>query len=211
MVAINLYHCPWVVQLPLYFWRVFISASWDHNPLLIKIFTALWLDRWYYHQLFAWCASKSFLPVLFLLDKFRRNCRNDMLFDHMLTIFTGEELALVALPSILDTFLCWLCYLCWVRWIVSWFVRVLVGRQANFSIDRGRHVVPDQPNALSSDWRNHHHISKYIFIPHLEVSVGRLNVHSCWFNHLTFVKDSLFSKSNFLHYDVVARIYWKVR
>ena len=47
-----------------------------------------------------------FFPlVLFLLDKFRQNRRNDFLIDCVLEFLAGDKLESVAFPGILDTFL----------------------------------------------------------------------------------------------------------
>ena len=48
-------------------------------------------------------ARESFLPVLFLLNKFRQNRRDDLIFYQMLGFIAGDELELVALPGILGT------------------------------------------------------------------------------------------------------------
>ena len=120
-----------------------------------------------FHQLLARNSCEYFLPVLFPLEKIRQNLCDDLLLDRMLAILSGDEFELVALPVIFDTFACRLCFPCWVGWIVSCIVRFLVGCWAYLHVDRGRHVVTNQPIFFSFGWSNHCHIAPDLFVPHL--------------------------------------------
>ena len=154
------------------------------------------------HEFMARDARELFLLILSPLDKFSWNFRNNLLLYRMLKILAGKKIELVALTYILDTFLCRLCCSCWVVWILPWIDRFLVGWQ---------HVIPNRFTALYSNWRNSCHIPPDLFIPHLEVGVGRRTVHSCCFLCLTFVVTLIFCQSNFQHYDVVSQISWQIK
>ena len=122
---------------------------------------------------------KFFISLIFHLDKFRQNCRDDLLFDHMLAILSGLELGLVALPDIFDTFACCLCCPCLVGWIVPWVGIFFVGCQAYSFIEHRQQKFSNQSVTLSYNWWNWCHIYPDIFIPYLGVSVGSITVHSC--------------------------------
>ena len=136
-------------------------------------------DHDIFHQFMSQNSLKSFLLVLFLLEEFRQNYRNDLLLDSMLESFVGDELKLVALPAILETFACRLCLTCWVGWIVSW-IRRFFGRVTGILLHRAwENLVTNQPVDLYSDWWNYRTISPELFIPHLEVIIDRLSFNYC--------------------------------
>ena len=69
----------------------------------------------------------------------------------MFEMIVGDELELVALSGLLDTFEWSLCCFCRVRCIVTWVGKVLVGCKANCHIKCGQHVVPDHSVSFSSN------------------------------------------------------------